>query len=123
MNDTIHITNKRHINHTDERVFDVLMDLDSYASWWSGAKFTRLDENTLEVSPIGPGTFTLKLEQSKENEFIEFSYDGIFQGTGKWYIQGDSALSFISYSVDITIMHPFYKFINKIKPINKMHEK
>jgi hypothetical protein len=121
--DSIHVTNKVHINHTNILIYTVLSDLSKYDQWWPGAKFTSLDNNRVEVSPSGPGSFTWDIESSVENEKIVIVYDGIFSGHGTWMIDKDGAMTYLSYTVSLKIEHGFYKFINKFVPIRKMHEK
>ncbi len=121
--DSIHVTNKVHMNHTNILIYEVLSDLSKYEKWWPGAKFTMLDANRVEVSPAGPGSFTWDIESTVENEKVVLSYDGIFSGHGTWTIDRDGAMTYLSYTVSVNITHGFYKFINRFFSIRKMHEK
>ena len=121
--DSIHVTNKVHMNHTNILIYKILMDLDNYGKWWPGAQFTTLGENRIEVSPSGPGSFTWDIESSVENEKIVLSYDGIFSGHGTWTIDKDGAMTYLTYTVSLDIKHGFYKFVNRFVPIRKLHAK
>ncbi len=119
----INVTNKRHLNHTDKLIYSVISDLSTYEAWWPGAKFVQLDENTLEVSPAGPGSFTWSIDKTVPNEKFEVLYEGIFVGHGVWSLERDGAMTHLTYSVGLEINHPFYRFINKFVSIKKMHAK
>jgi len=121
--DAIRVSDRTHINHTNVLIYTVLSDLSTYSAWWPGAKITKVDDETIEVSPFGPGSFLWKITQSEENRQVVLSYDGIFSGTGTWSIEKDGAMSWLTYSVSLTIEHGFFKFINKFISINKLHAK
>lgn len=119
--DSVHASDKVHLNHTDEVIFSVLSDLSSYNAWWPWAKIRKIDETTYEVSPLGPGSFTWSISETVENRKIVLSYDGIFRGHGTWSIEKEGAMTHLTYAVSLEIEDRFLKFINRLIPIKKLH--
>ena len=121
--DSIHATDKVRMNHTNMLIYSVVSNLETYQKWWPSAKFTMLGDNKVEVSPVGPGSFTWNIESTVENEKVNIIYDGIFSGHGTWVLDKDGAMTYVSYTVSLDINHGFYKFINRFVSIKKLHMK
>lgn len=121
--DSVHVSDKVHLNHTDTFIYSMLSDLSTYSSWWPMAKITKLGDNNFEVSPLGPGSFTWTIAETIENKKILLTYDGIFSGHGTWNIENEGAMTYLTYSVSLNIEHGLYKFINKFIPIARLHSK
>jgi carbon monoxide dehydrogenase subunit G len=120
---SIHVSNRTHLNHTNELIYKILSNLDSYHEWWPGATFTKTSEGSYEVAPMGPGSFTWKIAELVENRKVVLEYEGMFNGKGTWLIEKDAAMTFVTYSVSANIEHKLFQFINKFMPINKLHSK
>ena len=120
---SVHASDKAHLNHTDAFIYSMLSDLSSYSAWWPMAKIIKIDDNNFEVSTLGPGSFTWTIAETIENKKIVLTYDGIFSGHGTWNIENEGAMTHLTYSVSLNIEHVFYKFINKFIPITKLHSK
>ena len=121
--DSVHVSDKVHLNHTDAFIYSMLSDLSTYSRWWPMAKISEIEEGIFEVSPLGPGSFTWTVAETVENRKVVLTYDGIFSGHGIWNISNEGAMTHVTYSVSLKIEHGFYKFINKFIPIAKLHSK
>lgn len=117
----IRVSNRTQVNHTDILTYKILSQLDHTSKWWPNATFTKLSEDTFEVSPMGPGSFTWKIIELLENKKVVVEYDGIFKGKGTWFIEKNAAMTYITYSISVTIEHKFFRFINKFVPISRLH--
>ena len=120
---SVKASDKVHLNHTNVLIFSILSDLSTYQSWWPKAKITKVDETTIKVSPVGPGSFTWRISEIQEDKKVVLAYDGIFSGQGIWSIEKDGAMTWLTYSVDLTIEHKFFQILNKFMPISKLHSK
>lgn len=122
-NNVLKVNDRVHLNHTNTLIFTILSDLDSYQSWWPKAKITKIDETTVKVSALGPGFFTWKISQLEDNAKVILTYDGIFSGLGTWTIEKDGAMSWLNYTIDLTIEHKFFQILNRFISIEKLHSK
>ncbi len=120
---SIHVSDKVHMNHTNIFIHSIISDLNTYALWWPNTKITKLDDSRVEVSPAGPGSFTWEIIENEKDSKVVLQYKGIFSGTGTWRIDKDGAMSYLTYHVSATIDHGFYRFINKFVSLNKLHSK
>lgn len=115
-------TDKVKLNHRIHLVHEVLSDLSTYKLWWLGATFKQLDENSVKVSPKGPGSFTWSITENKP-ELITLTYKGMFEGKGSWRLDQKGATTHLSYHIELVIVHPLIKLINRFLPIATLHSK
>jgi len=117
------------INASVENVWNVLIDIPNYHSWWpksvnlTVSNFNKEIINTqFEARPLGGKSFSCKVVSIIPKKEIKLDYfEGIYRGEGAWNIERNENLVSVSYKVDLEIVDTSIAMLSRVIPIPKLH--
>ena len=117
------------INASVENVWNLLIDIPNYHSWWPKSvnlkvsNFNKEIINTqFEARPLGGKSFSCKVVSIIPKKEIKLDYfEGIYRGEGAWNIERNENLVSVSYKVDLEIVDKSIALLSRVISIPKLH--
>lgn len=106
-----------------ERVFDVLLNMAAYGSWWPRpVVYQSLRGGRARVSNGPLVWWTVAVTRSERPKSIELRYDGgAWKGAAVWTLEPAATGTRVTYTVDLNVNWWWLRLLGRVAPFARLH--
>jgi ribosome-associated toxin RatA of RatAB toxin-antitoxin module len=125
----IHATDARIVPFSQQQIWNVLVDIDTYPRWWPsmiGLRVERVDPNLigseLKLRPLGGRAFRCRVASvDAPNRLVMEYFGGFIEGIGVWHLEAMESATRVQYELDVRAAGKLVAWIGRVIPLAKFH--